>query len=84
MESYGSLLVKFSLVTFDGLTLTPSLGVKTVSRLQHNTQQVPANFPTIFSSSETRMILLPESDGRVGEQTDIIIAYGALHYIARL
>ena len=51
--SYGSLLVKFSLATVDGLTLTPSLGV------------IPANFAIIFTSPETRMISLPSSENRM-------------------
>ena len=48
---YGSLLVKFSLATVD-LTLTPSLGV------------IAANFRMIFTSLETTMIVLPDSEDR--------------------
>ena len=49
MAHYWSIL----LATVDGLTLTPSLMV------------IPANFQTIFTSPESRMIVLPVSENRM-------------------
>ena len=47
------LLVKFSLATVDGRTLTPSVGV------------IPCEFPDDLHYPETRMILLPDSENRI-------------------
>jgi len=48
--SYGWVLVKFSLSTWECLTLTPPLGV------------IPCEYPVTFTSPETRRIVLPNAE----------------------